>query len=77
VTRFELPAPAPLAGDGLESQSQEIPNVILVPFAVALPPLLESIEADLTNKKLEATEERRLRGRAELIRGLLKPFRIT
>ena len=49
----------------------------LVPLAVALPPLLESIEADLTNKKLEAAEKRRLRRRAELIRGLLAPSQIT
>jgi adenylate cyclase len=49
----------------------------LVPLAVALPPLLENIEADLTNKKLEATEERRLRRRADLIRGLLSPSWIT
>src|SRR5215813_9337859 len=83
VTRFELPAPAPLAGDGLESQSQEIPMTSpyldrpLIPLAAALPPLLESIEANLTNKKLEAAEKRRLRRRAELIRGLLAPSQIT
>jgi hypothetical protein len=33
--------------------------------------ILENIEAELAAKKLEAADERRLRWRAELIRGLL------
>jgi hypothetical protein len=44
----------------------------LVPLAVALPRMLEKIETELANENLEATE-RRLRQRAELIRGLLMP----
>ena len=43
----------------------------LLPLAVALPRLLKNIEAELTNEKLEAGEERRLCRRAELIRWLL------
>jgi hypothetical protein len=49
----------------------------LVPLTVALPRLLENIEAELANGKLEAGEERRLCGRAELIRELLAPSQIT
>jgi hypothetical protein len=49
----------------------------LIPLAVALPLLLESIEAGLANEKLELAEKRRLRWRAELLRGLLMPSRIT
>ena len=45
----------------------------LVPLAVALPRMLEQIEAELTGRKLEATEERCLRRRAEVIRSLLAP----
>jgi len=48
----------------------------LLPLAV-LPRLLESIEADLANEKLGAAENSRLCQRAELIRGLLAPSRIT
>jgi hypothetical protein len=35
--------------------------------------MLNEIEADLAGKKLKAAERRRLRQRAELIRGLLTP----
>ena len=49
----------------------------LVPLAVALPQMLENIEAELANEKLEAGEERRLSRRAELIRWLLARSRIT
>jgi hypothetical protein len=49
----------------------------LVPLAVALPQMLENIEAELANEKLEAGEERRLSQRAELIRWLLARSRIT
>ena len=49
----------------------------LVPLAVALPRLLENIEAELASEKLKAAEEERLRYRAELIRGLLTPRPIT
>jgi len=49
----------------------------LFPLAVALPRMLEKIETELANDNLEAAEERRLRQRAELIRGLLTPRPIT
>jgi hypothetical protein len=45
----------------------------LLPLAVALPRLLEKIEADLTTAG--PVETRRLSRRAELIRGLLAPRR--
>ena len=48
-----------------------------VPLAVALPQMLENIEAELASEKLEAGEERRLCRRAELIRSLLTPIQIT
>jgi hypothetical protein len=44
---------------------------------VSLPRLLEQIEAELANEKLEAAEERRLQERAELVRWLLVPSPIT
>ena len=46
----------------------------LVPLAVALPQMLEKIEAELVdnNKTVGATEKSRLRHRAELMRELLK-----
>jgi len=44
----------------------------LLPFAVALPLLLESVEAELANEKLQAVEKQHLRQRAELIRSLLR-----
>jgi hypothetical protein len=43
----------------------------LLPLGVALPRLLENIEAELANEKLEAGDVRRLCRRAELIRSLL------
>jgi hypothetical protein len=49
----------------------------LVPLDVALPQMLEKIEAKLANEKPEAAEEQRLRRRAEMIRGLLGPSQIT
>jgi hypothetical protein len=49
----------------------------LVPLAVVLPRMLEQIEAELTGRKLALAEERRIRRRAELIRGLLTPSPIT
>jgi hypothetical protein len=48
----------------------------LVPLGIALSRMLENIEAELADKKLRAEEER-LCHRAELIRGLLTPSRIT
>jgi len=45
----------------------------LIPLTVALPRLLENIEAELASEKLEASEQRRLRRRAELIHWLLTP----
>jgi hypothetical protein len=47
----------------------------LLPLAVALPRMLEKIEADLTTAG--PAETRRLRQRAELIRGLLRQSRST
>jgi len=44
---------------------------------VALPRMVEQIEAGLANKKLEPAEERRLRVRADLIRWLLAPRLIS
>lgn len=49
----------------------------LVPLAVVLPRMLENIETELTGRELEATEDGRLRQRAELIRGLLATSPIT
>jgi hypothetical protein len=49
----------------------------LLPLAVALPRMLENIEAELNEIKLEGEEERRLQERAELVRGLLAPELIT
>jgi hypothetical protein len=48
-----------------------------VPLSVALLQMLDKIEAKLMNEKLEAAEEERLRGRAQLIRRLLEPSPIT
>ena len=47
----------------------------LLPLGVALPRMLERIEADLTTAGPAKT--RRLRQRAELIRGLLTPSQRT
>ena len=42
-----------------------------IPLAVALSRMLENIEAELADDRLDATQEERLRWRAELIRRLL------
>ena len=42
-----------------------------IPLAAALSRMLEHIEAELANDKLDAPQEERLRWRAELIRKLL------
>jgi hypothetical protein len=44
---------------------------LLVPLGVALPQMLDRIEAKLANERLEVADQERLRRRAELIRGLL------
>jgi hypothetical protein len=49
----------------------------LLPLTVVLPRLLAKIETELSNEKMGAAEEERLRRRAELIRGLLAPQPIT
>jgi hypothetical protein len=48
----------------------------LIPLTVAFPRLRENIEAELASEKLEASEQRRLRRRAELIHWLLAPLTI-
>ena len=48
-----------------------------IPLAAALSQMLENIETELAEQKLEAADERRLRRRAELIRSLLTPRLIT
>jgi hypothetical protein len=53
------------------------PDRPLLPLAVTLPRMLAKIEAELAVERLKAAEEERLRGRAELIRGLLAPSPIT
>jgi hypothetical protein len=45
----------------------------LIPLAAALPRMLETIEAELADMKVNAAEKWRLRQRAELVRGLLAP----
>ena len=45
----------------------------LVPFGVALPQMLESIEAETENEQLDPAQKSRLRHRAELIHWLLAP----
>jgi hypothetical protein len=45
----------------------------LLPLVIALPLLLENIEAELANENLELAKGQRLRWRAELIRLLLAP----
>jgi hypothetical protein len=47
----------------------------LVPLAVALPQMVEQIEAELVREKLAGADQRHLRQRVELIRGLLTPAR--
>ena len=41
-----------------------------VPLGIALPQMLENVEAELANEKLEPGEKSRLRQRVELIRRL-------
>ena len=48
-----------------------------IPLAAALSQMLENIEADLADGKLGTVQAERLRWRAELIRSLLTPSRIT
>jgi hypothetical protein len=48
-----------------------------IPLAATLSQMLENIELELAERKLEAGGERRLRRRAELIRWLLTPQPIT
>ena len=48
-----------------------------MPLAAALSQMLRNIETELSEEKLEAADERRLRRRAGLIRGLLAPRLIT
>jgi hypothetical protein len=43
----------------------------LIPLAVALPRMLDEIEAELADMKVNAAEKWRLRRRAELVRRLL------
>jgi hypothetical protein len=47
--------------------------MLVLPRAVALPRMLEKIEAELADEKTAAAEKWRLRPRAELIRPLLTP----
>ena len=47
----------------------------LLPLAVALPRMLETIEAELTDETVGVAEKWRLRQRAELVRGLLRSNR--
>jgi hypothetical protein len=48
-----------------------------MPLAATLSQMLRDIETELAEEKAEAADERRLRRRAELIRSLLTPSRIT
>ena len=50
-------------------------NRPILPLAVALPQMLAQVEAELSTAT-EPAEERWLRQRAELIRGLLAPPRL-
>jgi hypothetical protein len=52
-------------------------NRPLLPLGVALPWMLDQIEAELANQKLEPAKEQGLRRRAEMIRRLLTPSPIT
>jgi hypothetical protein len=49
----------------------------LISLNVALPQMLDKIEAELANEKPEAAEKERLRRHAEMMRGLLVPNQIT
>jgi hypothetical protein len=48
----------------------------LVPLGVALPQMLECIEAELANEELEPVRKSHLRHRAELIHWLLAPWHL-
>jgi len=48
-----------------------------VPLGVALPLVLEKIEAELANERLQAAEKQHFRRRAESIRWLLRLAPIT
>jgi hypothetical protein len=48
-----------------------------LPLAAALSQMLENIELELAEENLGVADKRRLRRRAELIRGLLTPRLIT
>jgi hypothetical protein len=62
------------AGTAMTSSYRTRPKM---PLAAALSQMLRNIETELTEEKLEAADERRLRRRAKLIRGLLTPQLIT
>ena len=49
----------------------------ILPLAVTLPMLLQNVEAELANEKLDVAEKQRLHQRCELIRRLLASSRIT
>jgi hypothetical protein len=49
----------------------------LLPLALALPRMLETIETDLADVKVSAADRWRLRQRVELVRGLLTPRPIS
>ena len=49
----------------------------ILSLAVTLPMLLQNVEAELANEKLEVTEKQRLHQRCELIRRLLVSSRIA
>jgi hypothetical protein len=73
VRRFRLPAPAPLAGYGPKSRSQELemnnsPHLDkpLVPLAVALRTMLADTEAKVATAT--SAEKERLQQRAEMLR---------
>ena len=62
------------AGTAMTSSYLARPNM---PLAAALSRMLRNIQTELAEEKLEAADERRLRRRAESIRGLLTPRLIT
>jgi hypothetical protein len=49
----------------------------ILPLAVTLPMVLQNVEAELANAKLDVVEKQRLHQRCELIRRLLASSRIT
>ena len=49
----------------------------ILPLAVTLPMLLQSVEAELANEKLDVAEKQQLHQSCELIRRLLVSSRIT